>query len=95
MPTANFYMPAERFRFRQGTEEQNGWPARRRSSADSKELDEQALLGDLRTFVEESDLSIPRLAELMGVSGAILSMWIAGTAKPQPIKLLEVKGFLP
>ncbi len=95
MPTANFYMPAERFRFRQGTKEQNGWPARRRSSADSEELDEPALLGDLRTFVEESDLSIPRLAELMGVSGAILSMWIAGTAKPQPIKLLEVKGFLP
>jgi DNA-binding transcriptional regulator YiaG len=82
MPTPNFYLPGERC------------SARRRLSADSEELDEQALLGDLKRFVEETDLSIPRLAELMGVSGAILSMWIAGTAKPQRRKLLEVKGLL-
>jgi DNA-binding transcriptional regulator YiaG len=95
MSTASFKMPAERFQFRPDAKEQNGCLATRRSSADSEELDDQALLEDLRSFVEESELSIPRLAELMGVTGAILSMWIAGTAKPQPIKLLEVKGLLP
>jgi DNA-binding transcriptional regulator YiaG len=87
LSTTNSYTPAERFRFHQGTKEQNAWP-------DSEELDRQAFLGDLRRFVEESDLSIPRLAELLGVSGAILSMWIIGTAKPQPLKLLEVKRLL-
>jgi DNA-binding transcriptional regulator YiaG len=94
MPTPNFYLPAERCRFHQGTKEQSDRSARRRLSADSEELDGQALLGDLQRFVEETDLSIPRLAELMGVSGAILSIWIAGTAKPQRRKLLEVKGLL-
>ena len=58
------------------------------------ELDGQALLGDLRRFVEEAELSIPRIAELMGVYGATLSIWIAGTAKPHRTKLLEIKGFL-
>jgi hypothetical protein len=93
MPTDHFYTPAEHFRFRQGTKEENGRLAKPRSSADSEESEEQALLGGLRRYVEESDLSIPRLGELMGVSGAILSMWIAGTAKPPPMKLLEAKGF--
>ncbi len=88
MPSVNSYTPAERFRSRHSVRERNACP-------DSEDFDEQAFLGDLRRFVEESDLSIPRLAELLGVSGAILSMWIAGTAKPQPIKLLEVKRFLP
>jgi hypothetical protein len=30
----------------------------------------------------------------MGVSDAVLSMWIARTIKPTPIKLLEIKIFL-
>jgi hypothetical protein len=94
MCTANFYMPPERLRFRERTEEHNAWPAMRRSSADPEELDEEALLGDLIRLVEESELSIPRLAEFVGVSGVILSMWIAGTAKPQPNKLFEAKGLL-
>ena len=58
------------------------------------ELDGQALLGDLRRFVEEAELSIPRIAELMGVYSAILSMWIAGSAKPRRTKLLEIESFL-
>jgi len=58
------------------------------------ELDRQALLGDLRRFVEEAELSIPRIAELMGVYSATLSMWIAGTAKPRRTKLLEIESFL-
>jgi hypothetical protein len=57
----------------------------------SEESDEHVLLGDLIRFVENSDQSIPRIAELMGVSGVALSMWIAGRAKPTAIKLLEIK----
>ena len=60
----------------------------------SEESEEQVLLGDLIRFVEDSDQSIPRIAELMGVSGVALSMWIAGTARPTAIKLLEIKRFL-
>jgi hypothetical protein len=58
-----------------------------------EESDEHVLLGDLIRFVENSDQSIPRIAELMGVSGVALSMWIAGTARPTAIKLLEIKRF--
>jgi len=56
-----------------------------------EESDEHVLLGDLIRFVENSDKSIPRIAELMGVSGVALSMWIAGTARPTATKLLEIK----
>jgi hypothetical protein len=45
----------------------------------SEESDERALVEDLRTFVEESELSIPKIACLMGVFGTTLSMWIAGS----------------
>jgi len=41
-----------------------------------EESDEHVLLRALRRFVEDSDQSIPRIAELMGVSGTTLSMWI-------------------
>ena len=60
----------------------------------SEESDERKILGDLTRFVENSDQSIPRIAALMGVSDAVLSMWIARTIKPTPIKLLEIKIFL-
>lgn len=59
-----------------------------------EESDEHALLGNLIRFVENSDESIPKIAELMGVSGVALSMWIAGTAKPPASKLLEIKRLL-
>ena len=59
----------------------------------SEESDEHVLLGDLIRFVENSDKSIPRIAELMGVSGVALSMWIAGTARPSASKLLEIERF--
>jgi len=58
------------------------------------DLEEQALLDELKRFVEDTKLSIYRIAELMGVYGATLSIWIAGTAKPHRAKLLEIKGFL-
>jgi DNA-binding transcriptional regulator YiaG len=60
----------------------------------SGESDERALEGDLRTFVEESELSIPKIACLVGVFGATLSMWIAGSAKPSSTELLMIKRFL-
>lgn len=59
----------------------------------SEESEEHVLLRDLIRFVEDSDQSIPRMAELMGVSDVALSMWIAGTARPTAIKLLEIKRF--
>jgi DNA transposition AAA+ family ATPase len=60
----------------------------------SGELDEQALTGDLKRVVEESDLSIPKIASKMGVFNATLSMWIAGTATPSHTELLAIKRFL-
>lgn len=60
----------------------------------SAEVDQRALLGDLRTFVEGSELSIPKIASLIGVFSATLSMWIAGTAKPSRAELLVIKRFL-
>jgi hypothetical protein len=56
-----------------------------------EESDEQVLLDEIIRFVENSDKSIPQLAELMGVSGVALSMWIAGTARPPASKLIEIK----
>ena len=55
---------------------------------------EHKLLDDFTWFVENSDQSIPRIAALMGVSGAVLSMWIARTIKPTTIKQLEIRRFL-
>jgi DNA transposition AAA+ family ATPase len=60
----------------------------------SNELDEVALTRKLRRFVEESDLSIPKIASKMGVFSATLSMWIAGTTKPSHTELLAIKRFL-
>ena len=60
----------------------------------SGELDEQALTRDLKRVVEESDLSIPKIASKMGVFSATLSMWIAGTTKPSCTELLAIKSFL-
>ena len=49
---------------------------------------------DLRKFVEESELSLPKIANLMGDFSATLSMWTAGTAKPSGANLLLIKRFL-
>jgi hypothetical protein len=58
------------------------------------ELERRKLLAKLSEFVADSDLSIPRIAQLMGVSGGTLMAWISGTAKPQRNKLLEIRRFL-
>ena len=60
----------------------------------SEELDEQALTRDITRFVEESDLSIPKIASQIGVFNATLSMWIAGTTKPSRRELFAIKNFL-
>ena len=60
----------------------------------SGELDEQALTRDLKRVVEESDLSIPKIATKLGVFGATLSMWFAGTTKPSRTELLAIKSYL-
>ena len=58
------------------------------------ESNEDKLLSELTRFVENSDQSIPRIAALMGVSDAVLSMWIARTIKPDNNKLQEISRFL-
>ena len=63
-------------------------------NAVSEELDELALTRDLRRCVEESDLSIPKIANQMGVFSATLSMWIAGTTKPSRTEVIAIKSFL-
>ena len=60
----------------------------------SGDLDAQALTRDITRFVEESDLSLPKIATDMGVFSATLSMWIAGTTKPSRTELLVIKSFL-
>ncbi len=60
----------------------------------SDESDEVALIRKLRRFVEESDLSIPKIASEIGVFSATLSMWLAGTTKPSRRELLAIKSFL-
>jgi DNA-binding transcriptional regulator YiaG len=60
----------------------------------SEELEELALTRKLRKFVEESDLSLPKIATEIGVFSATLSMWIAGTTKPSCTELLAIKRYL-
>ena len=58
------------------------------------ELEWRKLLAKLSEFVANSDLNIPRIAQLMGVSVGTLTGWISGTVKPQKNKLLEIRRFL-
>lgn len=60
----------------------------------SEELDGLALTRKLKRFVEESDLSLPKIATEMGIFSATLSMWIAGTTKPSRTELLAIKYYL-
>jgi DNA transposition AAA+ family ATPase len=55
---------------------------------------EEALIASLRRFVEDSDLSIYQIAELIGTPAAILSMWLAGTARPHTAELTEIRRLL-
>jgi DNA transposition AAA+ family ATPase len=61
---------------------------------EGEEPGDEALIGKLKRFVEESDLSLYQIATLIGTSGVILSMWLAGTAKPHTTELNEIDRFL-
>jgi transcriptional regulator with XRE-family HTH domain len=55
---------------------------------------ERALVARLRQFVEDSDLSFYKIASRVGTSGGILSMWLAGTARPRAEELAAIEKFL-
>ena len=55
---------------------------------------EAALVMRLTRFVENSDLSFYQIASIIGISGTILSMWLAGTAKPHTAKFNEIENLL-
>jgi transposase-like protein len=55
---------------------------------------DQTFVPVLRRFVRDSDLSISRTAELIGVSPESLKRWIAGITKPHPAKQVRIKCLL-
>jgi hypothetical protein len=75
----------------QGNRDQIG-SGKRTSEVSPGELEGRKLLSKLSKFVADSDLSIYRIAQLMGVSGRTLKTWISGAAKPRRDKLLEIRS---
>jgi DNA transposition AAA+ family ATPase len=63
-------------------------------SKEGEESNEEALVGRLRRFIDDSDLSFYRIASLIGTSGTFLSMWLARTAKPHTTDLAEIERLL-
>ena len=63
-------------------------------SKEGREPNEEALVERLRQFVENSDLSFYKIASRIGTSGGILSMWLAGTARPHAEALAAIEKFL-
>jgi DNA transposition AAA+ family ATPase len=55
---------------------------------------EEALVARLRQFVEDSDLSFYKIASRIATSGGILSMWLAGTARPHAEELAAIEKLL-
>ncbi len=55
---------------------------------------ERALVARLRQFIEDSDLSFYKIASRVGTSGGILSMWLAGTARPRAKESAAIEKFL-
>ena len=55
---------------------------------------EEVLVPRLRRFIEDSDLSCYKIASRIGTSGGILSMWLAGTARPHAEELAAIEKFL-
>jgi DNA transposition AAA+ family ATPase len=64
------------------------------NSKEGEELSREGLIARLRRFVEDSDLSFYRIASLIGTSGTTLSMWLAGTVRPQMTELDEIERLL-
>ena len=63
-------------------------------SKEGKATRERALVARLRQFIEDSDLSFYKIASRVGTSGGILSMWLAGTARPRAEELAAIEKFL-
>ena len=63
-------------------------------SKETEAARERALVARLRQFVEDSDLSFYKIASRVGTSGGILSMWLAGTARPCAEELAAIEKFL-
>jgi DNA transposition AAA+ family ATPase len=61
---------------------------------DREKPSEESLISRLTRFIDESDLSFYQIASLIGTSGTILSMWLAGTAKPGTAEVAEIERFL-
>jgi DNA transposition AAA+ family ATPase len=55
---------------------------------------ERMLVARLRQFIEDCDLSFYKIASRVGTSGGILSMWLAGTARPRAEELAAIEKFL-
>ena len=72
----------------------NGFMVFQERSKEGEAARERALVARLRQFVEDSDLSFYKIVSRVGTSGRILSMWIAGTARPRAEELAAIKRFL-
>jgi transcriptional regulator with XRE-family HTH domain len=55
---------------------------------------ERVMVARLRQLIENSDLSFYKIASRLGTSGGILSMWLAGTARPRSEELAAIEKFL-
>ena len=61
---------------------------------EGKPVREMTSVARLAEFLESSQLSFYQIASLIGISGAVLSMWLAGTARPSMTKLEAIENFL-
>jgi transcriptional regulator with XRE-family HTH domain len=63
-------------------------------SKDGEAARERVLVARLRQFIEDTDLSFYKIASRLGMSAGILSMWLAGTARPRAEELAAIEKFL-
>ena len=63
-------------------------------SKEGGESREEALVESLKQFIEDSDLSFYEIAQRIGTSAGILSMWLAGKTKPHAEELAAIEKFL-
>ena len=63
-------------------------------SKEGEESSEKALIARLRQFVEDSDVSLYKIASRIGTSGGTLSMWLSERAKQGPEEFDAIEKFL-
>jgi DNA transposition AAA+ family ATPase len=59
-----------------------------------EESTEEASRRRLWRLVDNCELSFYQIASRIGTSGVILSMWLAGAARPDPDQLTAIERFL-